>query len=349
MPRYVNRSGASEDIFLAFSKDEYSKEGSDISATELITPPRIRQLMARHDDDIEIDVSDRVYMLFGRVAHGIMERVKLGLAGDNHELRNAYIMEALEDWLEQDGRDPAQVPAIIEAAIRKADAESVYKSTKRIFERRLFIDVNGWTVSGAMDDVNEETGHLKDYKLCSVWATKGEVKREWEQQMNIYAHILRKNGIEIKTAEVEALYRDFSKTKATISRDGTYPKTGTETISIPLWDPDKQEQFILERVMLHQVAEKLPDDSLPLCTPEERWVRDPKVAVMKEGRKSAVKLFEPDEKGLANEWIRRNAKPGEKLFLVERDGTSVRCESGYCQVAHLCAFGRALNNRSKAG
>ena len=55
-------------------------------------------------------------------------------------------------------------------------------------EERLFAEINGVTLSGAID-VQQETPEgliLMDYKFTSVWAVMRE-KPEWEQQLNIYA------------------------------------------------------------------------------------------------------------------------------------------------------------------
>ena len=44
-----------------------------IGVTKLLMPPRQALLMARHDDELEEDASERVWMLMGRALHKIME------------------------------------------------------------------------------------------------------------------------------------------------------------------------------------------------------------------------------------------------------------------------------------
>ncbi len=52
----------------------YSKGGARKSITELIGPPRISTLQARHWDEIEVDITRRFWALMGTLLHEIMER-----------------------------------------------------------------------------------------------------------------------------------------------------------------------------------------------------------------------------------------------------------------------------------
>ena len=56
-----------------------------------------------------------------------------------------------------------------------------------LVEQRFFSEVDGWTVSGAVDlqVVDKDGIHIQDYKTTSVWAVMND-KPEWEQQLNIY-------------------------------------------------------------------------------------------------------------------------------------------------------------------
>ena len=55
-------------------------------------------------------------------------------------------------------------------------------------EERLYADVNGWVLSGAVDHqkTDGKTISITDYKVTSVWSViYGKI--EWEQQLNCYA------------------------------------------------------------------------------------------------------------------------------------------------------------------
>jgi hypothetical protein len=86
------------------------------------------------------------------------------------------------------------------------------------------------------------------------------------------------------------------------------------------------------RVSLHQAASRLPDGMLPFCTPDEQWRRPDKWAVMKPGRKSAVRLC--DSKEEADAFI--GEKEGERTPYTElQPAQPLRCRM-YCDVAPFC-------------
>lgn len=188
-------------------------------------------------------------------------------------------------------------------------------------ERTLKTVVEGVNVTGTFDLFYED-GVLTDYKFVSVWTTINGVKDEWQQQLNLYAHLLRLTGARVETLQIVAIYRDWSKSKAF---DSNYSSTQVQTFIVPVWSSEAAESFLLERVSLHMKAEA--GEVLP-CTPEERWERPTRFAVMKQGQKRAVRVFDTREDAEGN-----ITKAG--LYVEERPGSSVRCES-YCRVASFC-------------
>ena len=81
-----------------------------------------------------------------------------------------------------------------------------------------------------------------------------------------------------------------------------------------------------------EAAEKLSDDEIAPCLPEERWADPDKYAVMKEGRKTAVRVFDNEE----------NAKLllkelDEKHFIEHRPAVSRKC-ADYCLCKDFCNF-----------
>lgn len=74
-------------------RDKYSKGKSDISVTELISAPRIVQLRKKHWDELEEDVSDRIWAIFGTAIHAVLEHGK----EDNHVIEQRLHAE-LDGW-----------------------------------------------------------------------------------------------------------------------------------------------------------------------------------------------------------------------------------------------------------
>ncbi len=77
--RIVN-DGLPEPVYQAILKDPYKKEG-DYTATELVKAPQIVQLERRHDDEIVVNASSRLYALEGQAFHKVLEQagVKHGI------------------------------------------------------------------------------------------------------------------------------------------------------------------------------------------------------------------------------------------------------------------------------
>ena len=63
--KYTNKFNLPESIVNAVKRPSYSRGKSTISVTQLINSPQIVALREKHSDDIEVDVSDQVWALFG--------------------------------------------------------------------------------------------------------------------------------------------------------------------------------------------------------------------------------------------------------------------------------------------
>ena len=271
------------------------ESNSDISTTRLIAPPRIRVLQKRNWDLIEEDVSDRIFSLLGQSVHHVIERAK---------------------------------------------------TRKEISERRLYYKddkiTNGWTLSGQFDLLNRD-GHLIDFKVTSAWSVVKaltEGKAEWENQLNVLDFLCRKNPkdlinykteIKVKRLSIMAILRDWSKIQT--MKSDNYPRKQVAMIPIRRWTEEEQDSYVKERIKIHQNAEKVSE--LPLCTATERWHRDDKFAVMKSGRKSAVRLL--DTRQLALDFLKSQGMvEGKGCSIVERKGEDVRCQH-YCNVNQFCS------------
>ena len=130
-------------------------------------------------------------------------------------------------------------------------------------EERFFADCNGSVISGAIDLLDD--GAVTDYKVTSVYTIQRGLKSEWEQQLNIYAWLLRQNGMAATKLTIVGLCRDWQLSRANLKKD--YPQSPIVPISVPLWSDRRQDDFVAQRVRVHTM-----DNTLP-CTPEERWAR----------------------------------------------------------------------------
>ncbi|MEQ1665890.1 MAG: hypothetical protein ABL927_10995 [Bdellovibrionales bacterium] len=71
---FTNKHNLPDGIVNAVKNDSYTKGESDYSATGLLKPARQSALQSQHHDEIEEDVSDRIWSLLGQSIHTICER-----------------------------------------------------------------------------------------------------------------------------------------------------------------------------------------------------------------------------------------------------------------------------------
>tara|TARA_R100000773_G_scaffold32140_1_gene27409 strand:- start:10 stop:897 length:888 start_codon:yes stop_codon:yes gene_type:complete len=206
-----------------------------------------------------------------------------------------------------------------------------------ITEQRMYAIVKDWTISGQTDSIDIKNNILKDYKITSAWSIVSALqdgKKDWEQQLNIYAYLYKQNtGKTIDQLNIIAIARDWNRNQY-LRSGGDYPPSPITVLNIDLWSDEEQQAFIEERVSIHQEAEVqyLINDELPLCTDEERWRRKDTYRVEKKGRKTAVRVLDTREE--ADEYIGGH-KDSKLLKVVEAKGECVRC-ANYCDVAEFC-------------
>jgi len=93
--KLTNKNGMPEPLVVAVGNDSYTKGDADISVTELLTPPQLRQLRIKHDHELEEDVTDRMWSLLGQGVHHIIERAGLGLPAS---LNEATVYSVYDGW-----------------------------------------------------------------------------------------------------------------------------------------------------------------------------------------------------------------------------------------------------------
>jgi hypothetical protein len=183
-------------------------------------------------------------------------------------------------------------------------------------EKRFFAThPRGVRISGAID-LLEDDGAVTDYKVTSVYTAKKGLKPDWEAQLNLYSWLLRQNDIEATSLTIVAVCRDWSKSR----RD--HPDSPVVTIPVPLWLPEKQDEFVDERIAIYTAEDTAP------CTSEERWTRGGYKAVASTGK---IKEFDSLQDAAA--WI--NTKKSGSYRVVNQDPSYIRCES-WCDVSAFC-------------
>jgi hypothetical protein len=281
--------------------DEYTRAytnlGSDYSITDLIKPPRVVQLFKRHKDAIH----------------------KMGW--DWYSLPKSFKGSAIHDRLEMYlyrymGKHPEE---------------------EYLLERRLWDRICDRKISGKFDMFRQKGNVLYDWKTCSVWKRVREQYEDFEIQLNMYAYMLRKVGIDVQALMIVAWYQDWDKNK---SYEKGYPKSEIEGIQMKnLWSTDEQEKYLHAMIERHKAAEDLPDNELPHCSAKDRWDRESVWKVMHPDAKKSLRNLPTEEEAL--QWIKDYDKRKSQKYDTGRmkpefiPGERVRC-SEFCKANVFC-------------
>ena len=208
------------------------------------------------------------------------------------------------------------------------------KGEEIVSEERLFVEQQGWKVSGAIDlqQIESDGVIVSDYKMTSAWSVIFD-KTEWHKQLNAYAWLVRHaKGMKVKRLQIIAALRDWQRRKAALEHD--YPQSPIVIVEIPLWSDEKQNEWMEERVSVHQKAafEEMTEGKIPPCSQEERWQKPTKYAVMKKSRARAIKLHDASDSADDHAQML-----GKDHYVEERKGECTRCVQDWCGVARWCS------------
>jgi len=318
--QFTNKLGIPQHIVDAIIQDDHFTNG-DISVTTLIDSPQIRMLKKIHSYDM--DVSDLIAAFMGTGLHLALERADTSSA-DVRALKSAII--ALERVKNQE-KPVEYLNKFIEKYLEDKIDHNIMK------EVNLTMVIDDFQISGTFDRFNISEGSLEDYKQCKVSAyTRPEFRQKWVEQLNIYAVMLRQEGLDVKKACVHAFLKDWSEMKIMTQRD--YPKGIYQQFNIPLGDPDKVMSWIRGRVKLHKQAE---ETGQAVCTPKDMWAKASVFKVLKKGLKKSKKNCISHEQALSviKELELKTPLDKGKFSVVEFPGGNLRCEK-YCPVAQFC-------------
>jgi hypothetical protein len=201
-----------------------------------------------------------------------------------------------------------------------------------LVEERIHAELDGWNISGAIDlQIIQKNGvEINDYKTVGVYGVMNE-KKEWEEQLNVYAWLVEKvKKTPVTALKIVAIIRDWNRRDSN-TRAG-YPAAPVAILDIPLWSFERREEYVRERIHSHSEALFAVETGadIPPCTPEECWEKPTTYAVKKDGGvRAKIVCFSEEEANVQLE------KAGKGYFIETRLGERTRC-ANYCQVSQWC-------------
>ena len=281
--KVTNELGLPQAFINALNLEKHNEKGC-YSATTLLKGACETILSDRHFDEIEIDVADCVWQIWGTAVHLIFE--KAGIEG--------------------------------------------------FTEEKFSVPVSNSKITGRVDLYDLENETIYDWKTASTWKVQFNDFSDWDKQGLIYAWLMKQNGLKVKEIKFVALLKDHSKSKA--RKDSEYPQKPVvvHTVQVTEEALKEIEAFINLKVRQFEIAETLVDEKLTPCTKEERWATEDKWAIMKAGRKTALKVCDSEEEA--------------KSLMAEKGGTDIEFRPGenkkcsdYCNCKEFCPFWKSLN------
>lgn len=208
-----------------------TQEENVIRVTELIMSPQRRKLYRKYWENISRSVVSVHYKMLGTMIHALLELKEFTEILDK-------MTEAYKD---------KDTGALLSYAIQLVEIRK---------RKKVEYELDGWKIVGTYDLF--EDGVLYDYKITSEYIVANKKFDKYEQQLQIYAFMLKNSGHDVKSIKNIFFIRDYSVTRSKLDM----PLYVQE---YEIWDEEKTKQFIRDRLALHS--------SEALCTDEDMMLR----------------------------------------------------------------------------
>jgi hypothetical protein len=193
-------------------------------------------------------------------------------------------------------------------------------------EHRMFLEVKGKKISGALDIVYKESGKLRldDVKFTAKSVADKPIKKAWERQANLYRYMLyRTENVKVNELGIIALYRNSTMYDSKCAR-----------LPVKMFTIERMEEYLEKQIAFHKLCESELIAQIPECTPEDRWHEPEKYAVMpKPGAKKSLKNY--DTREMAEQRVDREKAKHPEVFLEVRSAKNKRCEEA-CPMNKFC-------------
>ena len=199
----------------------------------------------------------------------------------------------------------------------------------------MVADIDGTLVSGTADRIDDDL--ITDWKSCASWKITYNDFDDWRKQLIAYAFLwwghTRKT---ILNGRIIAFIKDWSPTQA--ERDKSYPQSPVVPINFKWTYEDMMEVPVKWSEKIDRIHSIINRMEFPPCSEEDRWHEPDKWALMKTGRKTAIKLYDSEKE--ADDACTENG-----MHVEYRPGNDKKCDR-YCDVGR-CGFCPHYNKTHK--
>jgi hypothetical protein len=146
--KLTNKHNIPETFVNVLRRPTYSKGKAHLSATQILNSPKIVGLTKKFEDELEQDVSDMVWSLFGSAIHGVLEHGK----DDNH-LVEERLHATLEGWRISGAIDLQILDGQGGVAIRDYKTTSAWAVMNEKVEWEQQLNIYAWLLESVKKDL----------------------------------------------------------------------------------------------------------------------------------------------------------------------------------------------------
>jgi len=156
--KLTNKFGIPETFINVLRRPTYSKGAAHLSVTQLINSPKIVALTKKFEDELEQDVSDMVWSIFGSAIHGVLEHGK-----DHNHIVEERLHAMLDGWKISGAVDLQVVNELGGISIRDYKTTSAWAVMNEKIEWEQQLNIYAWLV-----DTVKEDFHVTDLGIVAI-------------------------------------------------------------------------------------------------------------------------------------------------------------------------------------
>ena len=151
--KLTNKHGIPDTFLNVLKRPTYSKGKAHLSATQLLNSPKIVALTKKFEDELEQDVSDMVWSIFGTAIHGVLEHGK-----DENHIVEERLHTTFDGWRISGAIDLQIITGPDTVSIRDYKTTSAWAVMNEKYEWEQQLNIYAWLVETVKLQIVDSVG-----------------------------------------------------------------------------------------------------------------------------------------------------------------------------------------------
>jgi hypothetical protein len=151
--KLTNKHGIPDTFLNVLKRPTYSKGKAHLSATQLLNSPKIVALTKKFEDELEQDVSDMVWSIFGTAIHGVLEHGK-----DENHIVEERLHTTFDGWRISGAIDLQIITGLDKISIRDYKTTSAWAVMNEKYEWEQQLNIYAWLVETVKLQIVDSVG-----------------------------------------------------------------------------------------------------------------------------------------------------------------------------------------------